>query len=193
MALDQFSVSIARFVEKTKAMPAQVVRKVAIELLTNVVQRTPVGNPELWAVNKEAVAYNLDVASINAAIRSNPANLTKAGRLKPGRKVNDSMDIVKPAGYVGGRLRANWNLSIGSIDLDVSHPPDKTGAGTISRGSTTANTADATKPVYIMNSLPYIREIEYGAHSSQAPAGMVRITAAEFVSYVANAVAELPK
>jgi hypothetical protein len=49
----------------------------------------------------------------NAALRDDPANLTKSGRLKRGLRVNDSMDIKKPEGYVGGRFKNNW-VSIAS-------------------------------------------------------------------------------
>jgi hypothetical protein len=49
----------------------------------------------------------------NAALRDDPANLTKSGRLKRGLRVNDSMDIKKPEGYVGGRFKNNWY--VGSI------------------------------------------------------------------------------
>ena len=44
-----------------------------------------------------------------------------------------------------------------------------------------------------MNSLPYIRPLEYEGHSKQAPAGMVRVSVTEFQTFVDNAVKALPK
>jgi hypothetical protein len=64
-------------------------------------------------VNQTASAYNTAVREHNAALRDDPANLTKSGRLKRGLRVNDSMDIKKPEGYVGGRFKNNWY--VGSI------------------------------------------------------------------------------
>ena len=92
-----------------------------------------------------------------------------------------------PKGYVGGRLRANWNASIGTPDLSTSTVTDKSGTTTIAAGALNFARADGERDLYIMNSLPYVREIEYESHSSQAPAGMVRITVAKFQSYVDKA------
>ncbi|QQP97937.1 hypothetical protein [Lysobacter enzymogenes] len=43
-----FALDISRFVAKAKAAPELVVRKVALDLLTGVVMKTPVGKPERW-------------------------------------------------------------------------------------------------------------------------------------------------
>ncbi len=114
MSGETFSASISAFVEKAKAAPEVVVRKIAIDILTSIVMKSPVGNPELWAINATARRYNSEVTAHNAALRADPSNLTKNGRLKPGRKLNDGMSIVSPAGYVGGRFRAAWTVSIGA-------------------------------------------------------------------------------
>lgn len=138
---DTFTLSLAAFAQKAPDKARTIVRRVAIETLSRVVMRTPVGNPSLW-------------------------------KSKP------------PAGYVGGRLRANWATSIGTPDLTVTVRIDKQGAATIQRGSARIAAADGERPIFIMNSLPYAREIEYEGHSRQAPAGMVRITVAEFQTMV---------
>lgn len=98
-----------------------------------------------------------------------------------------------PAGYVGGRLRANWNVSFGNPNFTVSQKIDRTGDATITAGRNTINRAYGDNPIYIMNSMPYVREIEYEGHSKQAPAGMVRITVTEFQTFIDQAVAGLPK
>lgn len=85
-----------------------------------------------------------------------------------------------PAGYVGGRFRANWNVGIGSIDLNIGAPPDKTGQRAIAKGTGEILASEAGQDIYITNSLPYAQRLEYEGWSSQAPQGMVRITIAQF-------------
>ena len=106
-----FSLDLSKFVEKAKGNTHQVVQKTAINLISAVIDRSPVGNPELWAENKTAAEYNLEVVRYNQSLRDSPENLTKAGRLRRGLKVNDSMDIKAPDGYVGGRFRGNWQVT----------------------------------------------------------------------------------
>lgn len=97
-----------------------------------------------------------------------------------------------PAGYVGGRLRGNWNVSIGAADFTTTVVRDQTGGATIARGN---NILHGWKDgdIYLMNSLPYVRPIEYLGHSKQAPAGMVRLTVTEFQTFIAQAVNEVDK
>lgn len=44
-----FSLDISMFCEKAKVNSELVVKKIAIDMLAKVVDRSPVGNPELWA------------------------------------------------------------------------------------------------------------------------------------------------
>lgn len=96
-----------------------------------------------------------------------------------------------PAGYAGGRARANWTVSVGVSNFAVSSRIDKSGQPTIARGTATIQSATGDGDIYIMNSLSYIRPLEYEGHSKQAPAGMVRITVTEFQTFVDNAVKAL--
>lgn len=57
-------------------------RTIATELLNEIVKRSPVGNPELWAINATAVEYNKAVGEWNESLYDNPDNLTKTGRLR---------------------------------------------------------------------------------------------------------------
>ncbi len=95
-----------------------------------------------------------------------------------------------PAGYVGGRLRANWNVSLVEPDTTTTNVTDDSGTATISAGSEVIGQADGTQDICITNSLPYALPIEYGHSGVQAPQGMVRVTVAEFQSYVNKAAAE---
>lgn len=89
-----------------------------------------------------------------------------------------------PAGYVGGRLRSNWNTGFGAVNRD-EHGPDKSGRGSIGRGTLALLQRPAEKDVYITNSLPYAIPVEYG-HSTQAPAGMLRVTISQFNGLVTD-------
>ena len=140
-----FALDVAKFAEKAGGNVKQVVRKVAVDTLSKVVERTPVGNPENW--------------------KSPP-----------------------PPGYVGGRLRANWNASLSNADFSTSERTDKDGSPTVSRGASRLSRFDGVQDIHIMNSLPYVRRIEYEGWSQQAPAGMVRVTVAEFQTFVDAAV-----
>lgn len=101
--------------------------------------------------------------------------------------------VVKRTPVDTGRARANWNTSIGSPDLGVSDNKDKSGELAKARGRAVIGTATAAAPIYLMNSLPYIRRLEYEGWSKQAPAGMVRITVAEFQTFINNAVRSLSR
>ena len=105
-----FLAAIQLFVDSSKQEMDEVVRRTGIKILGRLVDMSPVGQPEIWQVNQTASAYNTEVREHNAALRDDPANLTKAGRLRRGLRVNDSMDIKKPEGYVGGdsKITGMW-------------------------------------------------------------------------------------
>lgn len=96
-----------------------------------------------------------------------------------------------PNGYVGGRLRGNWNVSFGAPDLTTTVVRDQSGGPTVSRGIGILTNWNGEADIYVMNSLPYVRTIEYEGHSKQAPAGMVRITVTEFQAFIQKAIAEV--
>ena len=47
---------------------------------------------------------------------------------------------------------------------------------------------DGTGVVYFRNNLPYAARIEYGAHSTQAPQGMVRLAMASVNNVIKKAI-----
>jgi hypothetical protein len=136
VASETFGLDIARFVEKAKAAPEQVVRKVGLDLASRVVLRSPVDT---------------------------------------------------------GRFRANWNVAFGRVDTLTTPSTDKTGGKTLERVRVQLNGWAPGQDIYLTNSLPYAIPLEYGWSKKQAPQGMVRITVAEFQTFVNAAVAELPK
>jgi hypothetical protein len=95
-----------------------------------------------------------------------------------------------PKGYVGGRLRANWNVSLSVPDESTSEARDKAGASTVARGAAKID-GYTGEDIYVVNSLPYAIPIEYGHSIKQAPAGMVRVTVTEFQNFVDRAAASV--
>jgi len=128
-----FALNIANFVDKAKAAPTHVVRKVGLDLASRVVMRSPVDT---------------------------------------------------------GRFRANWNVAFGRVDTLTTPSTDQSGGKTIERVRVQLNGWVPGQEIYLTNSLPYAIPLEYGHSKSQAPQGMVRLTVAEFQTFVNAAVAE---
>ncbi|MGC5891392.1 hypothetical protein [Enterobacter roggenkampii] len=187
-----FTAAITAFLDKAKANQEAVVRAVGIRILNQLVMMSPVGNPELW-INQTAASYNQAVYDHNEAQKSDPANLTKTGRLKKKARLVDGMDIKAPPGYTGGRFRGNWQVSFDTPTTDETGRIDKTGNLTKAAGNYTLSLFKVgMKAIYFCNNVPYAYRLEMG-HSSQAPEGMVRITAAEFQRFFEEAVREVTK
>ncbi|HDR2720974.1 TPA: hypothetical protein QCJ39_001142 [Enterobacter asburiae] len=188
-----FTAAITAFVDKAKTNQEAVVRAVGIRILNQLVMMSPVGNPELWGINQTAAYYNQAVYDHNEAQKSDPANLTKTGRLKKKARLVDGMDIKAPPGYTGGRFRGNWQVSFDAPATDETGRVDKTGNLTKAAGNYTLSLFKVgMKAIYFCNNVPYAYRLEMG-HSSQAPGGMVRITAAEFQRFFEDAVREVNK
>lgn len=188
-----FTAAITAFVDKAKANQEAVVRAVGIRILNQLVMMSPVGNPELWGINQTAASYNQAVYAHNEAQKADPANLTKTGRLKKKARLVDGMDIKAPPGYTGGRFRGNWQVSFDAPTTDETGRVDKTGNLTKAAGNYTLSLFKVgMKAIYFCNNVPYAYRLEMG-HSSQAPGGMVRITAAEFQRFFEDAVREVTK
>ncbi len=182
-----FAEAIRAFAEQAEQALDATFRDIVIEIGSSVIHMSPVGNPELWAQNAIAAQYNQAVEDHNTALRSDPANLSKNGRLKPGKKLKDGMDIAAPAGYVGGRFRGNWQFSIDPPAGGELDRIDRSGDETIAQLEAQVAALTIGQTAYIVNNLIYAIPLEYG-HSSQAPAGMVRVTLANFQRIVDEAI-----
>ncbi|HEC1650059.1 TPA: hypothetical protein R1156_001977 [Yersinia enterocolitica] len=188
-----FMASINAFIEKGKRNQELVVQKGGIKILKQLVTMSPVGNPELWAINHTAKSYNDAVFEHNEDLKKDSANLTKTGRLKKRARVTDSMDIKAPAGYTGGRFRGNWQVGLDIQPDGETGRIDKSGNMTMAVGNYMLEQFKVgTKVIYFTNNVPYAYRLEFG-HSSQAPNGMVRITAEDAVKYFTEAANEVNK
>lgn len=108
------------------------------------------------------------------------------------RKVGIEMlrSVVLKSPVDTGRFRANWVVDFsgrGGLVPGV----DKSGVRAISTGTNEILRFQLGGVLWMMNSLPYARRLEYG-WSQQAPGGMVRITVAEFQGFIDQAVKALP-
>ncbi|EPS1422967.1 TPA: hypothetical protein I4G93_25825 [Enterobacter hormaechei subsp. xiangfangensis] len=187
-----FLAAIQLFVDGSKQEIDEAVRRTGIKILGRLVEMSPVGRPETWQVNQTASAYNTAVREHNAALRDDPGNLTKSGRLKRGLRVNDSMDIKKPDGYVGGRFKNNWYVGFDSQPTETNDTPDASGQGSNSRGLAVLEVfrVGQVNSIYFTNNLPYAQALENG-HSNQAPGGMVGLTALDAAQYFREAMSEV--
>jgi len=93
-----------------------------------------------------------------------------------------------PAGYVGGRFRANWQYGLDAADRTITEKTDKTGSTTITGLSGSVGKQASGHRHYLTNSLAYGPRLENG-WSRQAPHGMVKLTMLEFQPIV-NAAAQ---
>lgn len=187
-----FLAAIQLFGDSSKQDMDEVVRRTGIKILGRLVEMSPIGNPDLWQVNQTASAYNDAVRDHNAALRNDPANLTKGGRLKRGLRVNDSMDVKKPEGYVGGRFKNNWYVGFDSQPTETNDIPDASGQGSNSRGMAVLEVfrVGQVSSIYFTNNMPYAVALENG-HSGQAPGGMVGITALDAAQLFREAMSEV--
>lgn len=158
-----FADSVARFADKAKGNADEVVRQVTMTIADRLVDKSPVGNPDVWL-------------SLNPYVS---LDTNKLERKKA------------PAGYVGGRFRANWQIGAGSPDTTATNEVDPGGSNTKTRLSAAIDNTGAGGITYVTNSLPYGPKLEYEGHSSQAPSGFVRTTAAEFRQYVSQALEQI--
>ncbi|CAM7549058.1 hypothetical protein L2W98_23295 [Citrobacter freundii] len=187
-----FLAAIKLYIDSSKEGMDEVVRRTGIKILAQLVEMSPVGQPDIWQVNQTATAYNTAVREHNAALRDDPSNLTKSGRLKRGLRVNDSMDIKKPEGYVGGRFKNNWYVGFDSQPTQSNDTPDASGQGSNSRGMAVLEVfrVGQVSSIYFTNNMPYARALEEG-HSTQAPGGMVRVTALDAAQMFRKAMSEV--
>ena len=92
-----------------------------------------------------------------------------------------------PARYAGGRQRASWGVGLDRFEFEAEIKADPGGALTVSRGASVLQRWEPGMDIYIGTRLPYAPPIEYLRHSKQAPAGMLRVSIAEWHGFVERA------
>lgn len=108
--------------------------------------------------------------------------------------------VVRLSPVDTGRFRGNWQLTLDGTSSSSSLNYDTDGQRTIDAISSIANSFTAGQVAYIQNHVLYGNDLEYGLYngptakvtdegfSTQAPSGMVRVTEAQFLAIVNDAV-----
>ena len=172
-----WSHSLTDFADQAGEDITQMARAIGIAMLTEVVNRSPVGNPDLWEANKALRSKNTalaDAYDANVDVR----NASNTGRKKfkkltqRERKENFYVDAKAAGkGYIGGTFRGSHMVSIGAPDLTVVENVDPSGRETINKGAMLIRASGQFPVIYIQTNSPYGEMLELG-HSTQAPGGV---------------------
>lgn len=172
-----WSHSLTDFADQAGEDITQMARAIGIAMLTEVVNRSPVGNPDLWEANKalrskntalaDAYDANVDVRNAGNTGRKKFKKLTQRER-KENFYVDDK---AAGKGYIGGTFRGSHMVSIGAPDLTVVENVDPSGRETINKGAMLIRASGQFPVIYIQTNSPYGEMLELG-HSTQAPGGV---------------------
>jgi hypothetical protein len=134
------------------------------------------------------MSFSDDIKRFKAKAEQAAANVFRGTALDIFGRIVKRTPVGKPSewktpgsaspGYVGGRLRANWQVEFNHIPAGVIDSTTPTGED---KKIMHAKIGDS---IYIINNLEYAPAIEHGHSTKQAPAGMVRVTVREFKQIV---------
>jgi hypothetical protein len=142
--------------------------------------------------------FSADISDFIASAQANADVVARKVMFELGKSVIEMSPVgnvslwktkYPPKGYVGGRFRGNWQFSTGTPPDGELDTIDPAGAQTIAALGASVADVKMGDTGYVVNNLPYAQALEYG-WSTQAPAGMVRITLGRFDSFVAFACQE---
>ena len=131
------------------------------------------------------MSFKRDFAAMMKRAAGREDTLIKASALALGSA------IVLKSPVDTGRFRGNWQYGAGNVNFSVNAPEDKTGAGAVGRIAAGLETWRRGEAIFVTNSLPYAKRLEYDAWSQQASAGMVRISVLEFKAMIKRQAASL--
>ncbi len=98
--------------------------------------------------------------------------------------------LIRKSPVDTGRFRANWITSILAPSSSTTESTDTSGQNAMAAATKQILSAKLGQTIWISNNLPYAQRLEHG-HSQQAPAGMVRITVAEWQGYLKQVARQL--
>lgn len=190
-----FAATIATWVDKTKENNDKAVRAYGMQILGRLIEISPVGDPRRWKINKAYAMARQHANKVNAAQRRK-----NGGKLKRGQKKHASVLVSfktkngnvtfrqrgwAAKNYTGGRFRGNWQVTFDRPAVGAIDRVDKAGTATLAAGSEVLAHYDSSEygSIWFTNNVPYAQRLEYG-WSKQAPAGIVRVVAAEINSKV---------
>ena len=190
-----FAATIATWVDKTKENNDKAVRAYGMQILGRLIEISPVGDPRRWKINRAYALARQHANKVNAAQRRK-----NGGKLKRGQKKHASVVISfktkngnvtfrqrgwAAKNYTGGRFRGNWQVTFDRPAVGAIDRVDKAGTATLAAGREVLAHYDSGEygSIWFTNNVPYAQRLEYG-WSKQAPAGIVRVVAAEINSKV---------
>lgn len=190
-----FAATIATWVDKTKENNDKAVRAYGMQILGRLIEISPVGDPRRWKINKAYAMARQHANKVNAAQRRK-----NGGKLKRGQKKHASVLVSfktkngnvtfrqrgwAAKSYTGGRFRGNWQVTFDRPAVGAIGRVDKAGTATLAAGREVLAHYDSGEygSIWFTNNVPYAKRLEYG-WSKQAPAGIVRVVAAEINSKV---------
>jgi hypothetical protein len=172
-----WSHSLTDFADQAGEDVSQMARVIALAMLTEVVNRSPVGNPDLWKANTELRSKNValaDAYDANVDVRNAARTGGRPFKKLTKREREENYFVKAKAagkGYIGGTFRGSHIVSIGAPDLTVTENVDPSGRETIQKGMAQINSAGKFPVIYIQTNSPYGEMLELG-HSTQAPGGV---------------------
>lgn len=190
-----FAATIATWVDKTKENNDKAVRAYGMQILGRLIEISPVGDPRRWKINRAYAMARQHANKVNAAQRRK-----NGGKLKRGQKKHASVLVSfktkngnvtfrqrgwAAKSYTGGRFRGNWQVTFDRPAVGAIDRVDKAGTATLAAGREVLAHYDSGEygSIWFTNNVPYAKRLEYG-WSKQAPAGIVRVVAAEINSKV---------
>lgn len=100
-------------------------------------------------------------------------------------------EVIRMSPVDSGRFKGNWMVGVNMVPSGyVWEQYDPAGGATIAEASGRVDVAEAGDVIWLVNNLPYASRLENG-WSAQAPAGMVRMTAARWQPIVDRIVAQV--
>ncbi|MBV6321901.1 hypothetical protein [Duganella violaceipulchra] len=172
-----FALQIRAWVDKTKGDLDTAVRYCAMAVDGKLMYRSPVGDPTKWKVNPNKPKVFGKFSAVG------PKANWQMGFMSGGA----STYRTSGAGYVGGRFRGAWMVSIGTPDNSVGTALDTEGRATLEAHKVIIAAAKAGDVIHFRNNMPYADRLEKG-WSQQAPLGMVALTVVEWQTIVDNVV-----
>lgn len=182
-----FAANLKRLCDAAGEKAEMVVRSAALDLAGQMVDRSPVGNPDLWKENRQAFymreTYNLWVGAINSNLQKGEKRLRTKGK----KNLKKSFPNVAGKAYTGGRFKSNWLAATGPA-MNTATPETTDPSGSATRAAIQQK-LEGWKPgqtIWVTNSLPYAQRLEYG-WSKQAPGGMVRLSVQNYSQAIKKA------
>ena len=125
------------------------------------------------------MSFSSDIEKIAKKLNQSIESTVRATALELFGSIIDGTPVLT------GRAKGNWQTS---INEPITSIVDRTGeTESIAELKDVAGGSIAGKILWLSNNLPYIRRLEFDGHSSQAPAGMVRINVSRIKRIVRNA------